>query len=326
MKIGLIDIDSKIPNLALMKLSTHFKQLGHKVELTSPLFADQFDEIFASKVFSYTEMPILPKKTMIGGSGCSLTTFLDEDIEHIMPDYNLYPNETGYSIGFTTRGCIRKCPFCIVPEKEGGIKFNADIYEFWNTRYKDIILLDNNIFALNGQFEKIAEQILREKLKADFNQGLDIRLLTDEKAKLLKEMKPISQWRFSFDDIRTENSFRKGAEIIIKNKINPGKFLIYILVGFNNTFEEDMRKVHITFTEYGFDPFVMLFRDFDKKNYKPNKPLNDFNNEVNQKKTFYAFMRKEKKTYQDFARWVNRKEIFKSVTWEDYRGRIDNEG
>ena len=143
-KIGLIDIDSKIPNLALMKISAYFKGLGDDVELTAPLFANQYDQVFASKVFTYSSMPVLPEQAIVGGSGYSLKTCLDEDMEHIMPDYDLYPG-MDYSLGFTTRGCSRKCPFCIVPEKEGRIRFNADVYEFWDRRHKKIILLDNNI-------------------------------------------------------------------------------------------------------------------------------------------------------------------------------------
>lgn len=318
MKIGLIDIDSKVPNLALMKLSAYFKQLGHTVELASPLFADQFDEIFASKVFTYTEMPILPKKTMIGGSGHSLTTFLDEDTEHCMPDYKLYP-KIGYSLGFTTRGCSRKCPFCIVPKKEGKIVANADIYEFWNSDFKNIILLDNNVFALSEQFERIAEQLLKENLKVDFNQGLDIRLLDDDKARILKKLKPLKQWRFAFDSIKQEKIFRQGAEILIKNKISKSLICIYVLAGFDEDLETTLQRVRIIYEEYGFDPFVMIYQDFSevKSEAREFRHLKKWGRNFKELKTVLNVPSWKK--FNNLARWVNKKEIFKSVKWEDYQ-------
>ena len=140
MKVGLVDIDSKIPNLALMKLSAYHKHLGHKVEMTSPIFANQYDLVIASKIFDYTEMPILPDGAIVGGSGTNLESKLIEPVEHIYPDYSLY--SCNYAIGYTSRGCNRRCPFCIVPKKEGNgrllqIYTNSGTYKitlcFWIT-------------------------------------------------------------------------------------------------------------------------------------------------------------------------------------------------
>jgi len=321
MKIGLIDIDSKLPNLALMKLSAYFKSQGNKVELTSPLFADQFDEIYASKVFTYTEMPILPKHAVIGGSGVDLKYKLSDEIEHLMPDYSLYPN-MDYSLGFTTRGCIRNCKFCIVPEKEGKIKINADIYEFWNRKHKGILLLDNNIFAAGNHFENMAKLINKEALKVDFNQGLDIRLLTNERAKILKNLHPLKQWRFAFDSISQEKVFRRGAEMLLNNNISKSRICIYLFAGFDEDYESTLRRVRIVYEEYGFDPFVMLYQDFRglKTKHTEMKHLKKWGRDFKELRTILNVPSwKKYNNFKDFARWVNRKEIFKSVSWQDYK-------
>lgn len=214
MKIGLIDVDSKTPNLALMKISAYYKKRGDSVKFYQPLF-DKPDLIYSSKIFSYTEdYKYYPKNTKIikGGSGLNYN-LLDKGIEHIMPDYDLY-NNMDYSLGFTTRGCIRKCCFCIVPDKEGKIKENADIYEFWNKKHKKIILLDNNVLAALGHFEKTADQIIKENLYIDYNQGLDHGLLTLDNAKILKKMKHYNSLRFAYDDINMKNSVLKAIDII----------------------------------------------------------------------------------------------------------------
>ena len=114
MKIGLIDIDGhNFPNLALMKLAAWHKVNGDTVAMTTPEDAGDFDWGYASKVFSFTPMPELPGSFEIGGAGVNLSKSLPEEIEHLCPDYELYGLD--YSLGFLTRGCVRKCPWCVVP-------------------------------------------------------------------------------------------------------------------------------------------------------------------------------------------------------------------
>ena len=289
MNIGLYDVDSKMPNLALMKLSAWHKAQGNTVEFYKPLWHKTYAKVYASKVFTYTDDSMIFDDMEVGGSGINMSVQLLEDIEHIMPDYNLYPMD--YSLGFTSRGCFRKCDFCLVSKKEGKLKYNTDIYEFWGG-HKNLVLLDNNIFGLKGHFGKIAEQILKENLKVDFNQGLDIRLLTDEKAKILKELKPIKFWRFAFDDIKDKDVFCCGAETLKNNNISPEKIFVYVLVGFNNTFSEDMEKVKMI-DDYGFQPFAMIYKDFG--NHRPSQEV------------------------KSFARYVNHKAIFKSISFAAYK-------
>jgi len=286
MKIGLIDIDSKIPNLALMKLSAYHKQLGHDVELTSPLFANQngYDLIIASKIFDFTPMPILPKDAQIGGSGHDLTKKLIDPVEHIYPDYDLYGCD--YAIGYTSRGCNRRCPFCIVPKKEGKFKVVCEyIDEFWRGQGR-LLLLDNSINTDNYHFGVIVEQLISHRIQVDFNQGLDIRYLNDFQAYGLSKIRLWKQIHFAWDLMSSEKAVRRGIDILDRHNLKY-KSMFYVLIGYNTTPEEDLYRVEVL-RGLGVDPFVMPFDKFNQ--------------------------------YQrDFARWVNHKAIFKSVKWEEYR-------
>jgi len=287
-KVGLIDIDSKIPNLALMKLSKYHKLLNHRVELISPLIAntcqDKYDLLVASKVFNYTEMPYLPEKTHIGGSGIDLEKKLLDPVEHIYPDYSLY--NCDYAIGYTSRGCNRKCSFCIVPKKEGKFKIVGNIYNFWN-RQDRLMLLDNSLNTDEGHFLMICDQLARNKIKTNFSQGLDIRYLTDEQAIALRGVPLWKQIHFAWDSMGVEKAVRRGVKILDTHKLKH-KSMFYVLIGYNTTPEEDLYRIK-TLRGLGIDPFVMPYDKFD--------------------------------SYQrQFARWVNHKAIFKTVPWKKYRG------
>ena len=285
MKVGLIDIDSKIPNLALMKLSACWKNKGASVDLISPLFAraDNYDLILASKVFNDTPVPILPEGCDIGGTGVDLITTLSDEAEHIYPDYDLY--NCGYAIGFTSRGCNRKCSFCVVPQKEGKWKAVAEIHEFWRGQDR-IMLLDNSMNTDESHFVLTLEHLERAGVAVDFSQGLDIRYLTDYQALCLKRIRLWKQIHFAWDSMGIEKLVRRGIGILEKHKLKY-RSMFYVLIGCDTTPEEDLYRVE-TLRGLGVDPFVMPFN--------------------------------RSESYQrEFARWVNHKAIFKSVDWEDYR-------
>ena len=284
MNVGVIDVDGKIPNLALMKLSAWHKARGDSVKLYEPLF-DKPDIAYASKVFSFTpDFQYWPDcKIVKGGSGYDLNTELPPEVEGIYPDYSLY--NCDYAIGFTTRGCVRRCPFCIVPEKEGHIRAVGDIYDFWNGQ-KQVMLLDNNLTALPEHIERICKQLIAERVRVDFNQGLDIRLLTDGMAKLLARVRLWKQIHFAFDHVSHEGAVRTGVATLARH-MPLSRVMFYVLIGYDSTPEEDLYRVELL-RGLRVDPFVMPYDKGDP--------------------------------YQKrFARWVNHKAIFKTVKWEDYR-------
>lgn len=286
MKVSLVDVDSKIPNLALMKVSAHYKSIGDNVKLYDPLF-DKPDLIYASKVFNFTpDFDYYPEGVQVikGGTGYDITKTLPDEIENICPDYDLY-NNMDYALGFTTRGCVRQCSFCYVPKKEGKIRVVGDIYDFWRGQ-KHMMLLDNNLTAMPEQFEKICRQLIKEKIKTDFSQGLDIRLITPEMAKTLSKVKLWKQIHFAFDNVKLEQQVRRGIEILTSNGVAAHKLMFYVLIGFDSTPEEDLYRVELL-RSLKVDPFVMPY---------------DRSNEYQRR----------------FTRWCNHKAIFKSVPWEKY--------
>ncbi len=118
MRVALYDVDSKMPNLALMKLARFHAERGSIVERFSPPAMLSYDRIYASKIFQYTPGLYLdPEQMEIGGTGYDLKVFLPPEIERLQPDYSLY--NYPHNIGFTMRGCRFRCKFCVVPEKEG---------------------------------------------------------------------------------------------------------------------------------------------------------------------------------------------------------------
>lgn len=286
MKIGLIDVDSKIPNLALMKISAWHKQQDDEVEFYMPLW--NYDKIYASKVFDFTPMPYLPKNCIIGGSGYDLSITLPEEVEYIRPDYNLYKN-CNYSIGFITRGCIRKCSFCKVPEKEGIIKFNQHFLEFENPVGKWWIFLDNNILAYTEVSDLLSE-IIDRKMIIDFNQGTDIRLLSEDLAEKIVKINWLRFYRFSFDWVSLDTTIIKKVKMLNKLGMKSYKMLCYVLIGYNSTPEEDYYRVMLL-RSLGVDIFVMPYNKFD----------------------FYQ---------KNFCRWVNHRAIFKSICWKDYNNKF----
>lgn len=276
MKVLLMDLDvikerKPFPNLALMKLSAYHKARGDEVYLNFPL--REPDITYASCVFTWNakRRASVPNGAIIGGSGIDLKAELPPEVEHIMPDYSLYPNVDS-SLGFTSRGCIRKCRWCTVPEKEGGIRATGRIYEFWDRRHEMITLFDNNLLAAPN-WRQTMENVLAEGVKVDFNQGLDIRLVNKENVGYLKRMKLAhldylrrvkpGQLRFAFDDIAHEKAVRKGIELLLDAGINSRKLFFYVLQGFgdDDTSVERLEILH----SYNVDCYPMAYKGLDGK-------------------------------------------------------------
>lgn len=207
MRIGLIDVDSHhksgFPNLALMKLASWHKSQGDDVDWYTPF--DHYDKVYMAKVFTFTQdyQYVINNADEIqkGGTGYGEPyVALPDEIDRCKPDYSIYnfvDKHTAY--GFLTRGCIRKCPWCIVPKKEGAIKPYMDIEEIAVDGRNRIILMDNNILAAGDYSLNQIEKIIKLGVRIDFNQAMDARLVTPEIAKLLARVKWIDVIRFGCD-------------------------------------------------------------------------------------------------------------------------------
>lgn len=295
MRIGLIDVDfHNFPNLPLMKLSAYHKSLGDTVEWCNAL--DHYDRVYQSKVFDETYSPDIdwtPNADEIikGGTGYGLDNKLPEEVEHIYPDYDLYPEltkDTAY--GFLTRGCPRACGFCIVAPKEGRCSQKvADLSEFWRGQ-KYIKLLDPNLLACRERIV-LLEQLVESKACVDFTQGLDIRFMNSDVINLINCIK-LKEIHFAWDNPEDDlTRFFKQYTKRAKHRPHGSFGTVYTLTNFGSTMDENLYRIY-TLRDLGFDPYVMVYD-------KPNAP-------------------KEIKRLQ---RWCNNRATFKSCPdFKDYGG------
>ena len=137
--IALWNLEPKCTNIALEKIRMYYNSQNECVINYLPLEHHLYDKIYCSSLFDYTDKSQIPDNVICGGTGFDLTTVLPDEIDSMKPKLNM---------GFTTRGCIRKCKFCVVPEKEGWIRETGDIYDFWDGKSKEVVILDNNILAV----------------------------------------------------------------------------------------------------------------------------------------------------------------------------------
>ncbi len=310
MKIGLIDVDNWNhlsnchPNLPLMKISAWHKKQGDDVSWCEPIV--HYDIVYKSKVFSFTkdiDFEINADKIITGGSGyaiklqngreifdCSVHRDLPDEIEHIYPDYSLYGiNDTAY--GFMSRGCPRGCFFCHVEAKEGRRSQKvADLSEFWSGQ-KYIELLDPNTLAC-PEWRDILQQLIDSNSYVNFNQGVDIRLMTEEKCAMLQSMR-IRQIHFAWDRYEDkELVFPKLQLFKEQTGWYRSKVTVYVLVNYDTTIDQDLERI-MMIRSLNFQPYVMRY---DKEHIKRGSELNML------------------------ARWCNNKLIFwNQPSFEDYK-------
>ena len=264
MTIGLIDVDGhNWPNLALMKLSAWHKAQGDTVEWWWGF--GEYDRVYMSKVFDETYSPDIPeplnaREIVKGGTGYGLDNRLQDEVEHIHPDYSLYPEltrETAY--GFLTRGCPRACPVCIVAEKEGrAARKVADLGEWWSGQ-KNIKLLDPNLLAYPEHMDLLG-QLARSGAWVDFTQGLDARLLTEENIQAINTIK-LKEIHFAWDSIAESGPVFRGLNLYQNHgkKNRHGHFAtVYVLTNYDTTITEDLFRIYML-RNMGFDPYVMIY-------------------------------------------------------------------
>lgn len=288
MQIGLIDVDShNSPNLALMKISAYHKLKGDNVEMCFGL--KKYDKVYMSKVFTFTKdynEYIMADEIIKGGTGYNLTSKLPIEIENMFPDYSLYNiKDTAY--GYLTRGCPRGCKFCIVKDKEGqqSIKV-SDLKNFWNGQ-KNIEIMDPNLLACSD-WENLLNQLINSNAYVNLNQGIDIRLMTKEKQKMLNQIKT-KRLHFAWDNVNDINTFEMLKKYRKGFNLSDRQLLVYCLVNFNSTFEQDLDRVY-KLRNNGYDPYIMIYDKF-------NAP----------------------KKIKQMARWVNNKILFRVIDdFKDY--------
>ena len=307
-KIGLIDVDSRnFPSLPLMKISSWHKKQGDEVEWYNPF--THYDLVYKSKVFSDTAdycYPINADKVIRGGTGYAIhgaggehykkedDPSLPDEIEHIYPDYDLYGiKDTAY--GFLTRGCPRGCDFCIVAKKEGMCSRKvADLQEFRGGQ-RNIVLCDPNILACK-EWKDLLGQLEESKAMIDLNQGLDARMLTEEKCLAIERLK-IKEIHFAWDRYEDKEKvlpkLRMFSEIC-KMKPHMHNSIVYVLVNHTSTIEQDLERIY-TLRDLGYWAYVMVYD-------KPHAP----------------------QVYRDMQRWCNNRFIFGSCPrFEDYGKTVE---
>ncbi|EQC1535543.1 TPA: hypothetical protein ACXDAZ_002594 [Clostridium botulinum] len=327
MNIAIIDADligrkrHRFPNLACMKISGYYKSKGHTVTLKIDYEdVEIFDKVFISKVFTDTpidENILKLDNVEYGGTGFFYDKAkpLPYEVEHHMPDYHLYndwvnkmidkgvkPREleyyTDYSIGFTTRGCFRKCPFC-VNQKYNKVELHSPINEFLDISRKYICLLDDNILGYSG-WKDIINQLKLTNKYFQYKQGMDERLMTKEKAMLLSSCKYKGDYIFAFDNIEDKE--------IIKEKLSVWKTYckkttkLYVLCGFDkaNKYDKLFWKQDIINTfqrikilmQYGCLPYIMRFNRYEES---PCRGM-----------------------YINLARWCNQPSFFKKKSFREF--------
>ena len=304
MRIGLIDVDGhNFPNLPLMKLSAWHKAKGDQVEWYYPLLSGHMDIVYMSKVFSFTpdyQYHIDADYVYRGGTGYCIKnadgkeiydrtqdSVLPEEVEHQYPDYSLYGIEdTAY--GYMTRGCPRNCDFCVVGKKEGCRTYTvAPLSEFWNGQ-KYIKLLDPNPIAA-PEWKSNMQQLIDSKAYVDFTQGVDIRMMTEEKAEYLRKIK-VKAVHFAWDRYGDKDMILPKFEAFQKiTGWNRSKLIVYVLTNYNTTLEQDLERVY-TLRALGYSPDVRIY---EKYNLPEGHILRKLQRYVNSQPIFFTTNRFE---------------------------------
>lgn len=305
MNIGLIDVDGcglkkssiPFPNIALGKLARWHRQNGDDVGWYNTF--DHYDVVYMSKVFNFTPdygyIINNADKVVKGGTGYDITTTLPDEIDRLQPDYSMFPyidDKTAY--GFTTRGCIRSCKFCVVSQKEGMVRPYMDVDEIAIEGRTNLILMDNNVLASDYGLEQM-EKTIRRKYKVDYNQALDARLVTEDIAELLAKVKWLRYIRFGCDTPHQVEDCEKAIEKIRKYGYKKDFILYCILL---DDFDEAFGRINYwrEKADWKIAPYCQPFRDPNRLNTPPQ-------------------------WQKDLSRWVNRKEFYKSTEFKDFEPR-----
>jgi hypothetical protein len=280
MKVLLLQLDGKIPNIALMRISAHHKALGDEVELRHApnvrsvelRYWEHPDLVYASAIFERTRpvadrLRLARPNAIIGGTGVDVALSLEDiGITTREQDYSIYP-KWKQSIGFTQRGCRLKCPFCVVPIKEGKVRKDRTIDMLWrgDPWPRELILLDNDFFGEPSWPSQI-EAIRDGKFKVSFNQGVNARFLTDETAAAIAsvdyrdDQMKTKRIYTAWDNRKDEHRLMTGLELLVKHGVKPDQIMVYMLIGYwDGETHEDCEHRRRKLREFGARPYPMPY-------------------------------------------------------------------
>lgn len=318
MRIGLVDVDGHAkkkkwgatiyPNLALCKIARYHKQHGDTVEWAFPFY--HYDRVYISKVFKFSVDDLTAydaDEVIRGGTGYDITSQLPDEIDRIQPDYSIYPNvpkDTAY--GFLTRGCPNKCPWCVVPRKEGRIRPYMDVDEIAIEGRTKLVLMDNNILAAGNYAVEQLEKIIERGYRVDFNQALDARLVNDQYARLLARIKWIDR-RIRFGcDTKGQIAECERAISMINGYGFKGEYFLYTMIGGKSDLQESYERVNYWRTRskecrkshmYDVIPYAQPYRDPDNAHHIVPQ------------------------WQKDLAGWTNKHQIFQITDFADFEPR-----
>jgi len=345
MIIGLIDVDGHAkekkwgatvyPNIALAKIARWHRQQGDTVEWYSS-FREHYDIVYMSKVFNFSPkygyLIINASRVIFGGTGfvrkpCDkpvrhyiidlkdlktevyyeYQAELPEEIDRCQPDYSIYPRiPKDYAYGFLTRGCPNKCPWCVVPRKEGSIRPYMDVDEIAIEGRRKLVLMDNNFLAAGDYAHQQLDKIIDRRYRVDFNQALDARLVDDDFARQLAKVKWLdkNRIRFGCDNHAQIAQCERAMELIISHGFH-GEFFLYTMLtdDFHESFDrvnywwkrlQEARHNHTGDCVYAY---AQPYRDPDD----PSRPIPQWQ--------------------KDLANWVNKKAHFVAHSFEEFTPR-----
>lgn len=298
MKIGLYAVEPKYTNLALEKVKAYYLSHKNTVAYCTPMEASQFDIVYCSSIFQFSNKKYVLPSMIKGGTG--FYVWDESTKKYFIPDgvLNKLPAdidavEPHINSGFTTIGCPNACSFCVVNLKEGVFKIIGDVETLWDGKSKEVTCYDNNILHSPEHFEHNAKIAHNRKIVLDYNQGLDHRKLTPDIVDLMKYF-PHKEYHFAFDSPNYIDTVKYAIDLLQSKGIMRCTW--YVLCGFNTTMAEDLFRLNYLRSR-NQNAYVQRF-----KSAKNNKDIRLIT----------------------LARWVNQHAMFQGMTWEQFLDHPDN--
>lgn len=331
MRILLLQLDGKLPNVALMRIAAHHRAQGDDVELRNartvaavhPGLWDDHHRVYASLIFDSTrpvaeELRRIRPDAIVGGTGWDLSTTVEaHGIETLDQDYSIYPKFTA-SIGFSQRGCRLECKFCVVPQKEGKVRAEHTIWDLWRGEPypKNILLLDNDFF---GQPEWLVRcnELIAGNFKVSFSQGINARMLDDSTASAIaslryyddqfKDRRIYTAW----DSRKDEDRLFRGLDALTRNGVKPQQIMVYMLIGYWRQCPKCHREFPADVVRCPKDLSPLLDETHDVRDYRRQR-LRDYGARP------YPMPFVRSPELVGFQRWVLANGADKTVPWEDW--------